>query len=196
MSQGGAAPAAAAAPAGAPAATSVTATPPAQPAAPAAPQNLFQLAQQQQQQAQPHGGDLGGAAAAAAAARQPGQMPNGSFVIPVNASGRIDVATMSQQPQIQQLRQIMQQNPATIQPILQTIAAQNPQVIQLFAQDPEGIAQVLGIDAAQMGELADLGALAGALGGDGMDIELSEEEAAAVQRVRALSYCLFIRKLT
>ncbi|KAF8919954.1 XPC-binding domain-containing protein [Mucidula mucida] len=158
---GAAAPAAGAAPA---AATNVAATPAAAaPAAPTGPQNLFQLAQQQQQQQATTGGaglgSLGGG----------GGMPP------------IDMAALQSSPQLQQLREVLQQNPALIQPIIQQLAASNPQLGQLIQQNPEALLQLLGGG-----------------GGEGDDdgpappgshvVHVTEEERAAIERLEALGF--------
>ena len=79
----------------------------------------------------------------------------------------------------------MQQNPALIQPVLQQLAAQNPALAGMFAQHPEALAQMLGME----GDLGDLGDLQGDEGGEGgvppgaTVIHVTEEESAAIQRV-------------
>ncbi|KII92541.1 hypothetical protein PLICRDRAFT_103937 [Plicaturopsis crispa FD-325 SS-3] len=156
----------AAAPAAAPAAAAAQ-----QPAAaPAAHQNLFQLAQQQQQAGAggaPGAGGLGGAAGAGGAAG-------------------LDLAALRDSPQIQQLRELMAQNPALIQPLIQQLAQSNPAIAQTIAQNPEALFQLLG-------------------GGDGMDfgdedgeggglppgthvVNVSEEERAAIERLEGLGF--------
>ncbi|KAI0339801.1 UV excision repair protein Rad23 [Trametopsis cervina] len=160
----GAAPPAAAAAAAAPAAPVSTpvaipapaVAPAAQPAA-AAPrtgqnQNLFQLAQQQQAQPQQAAG----------------------------AGGALDVQAIANQPQIQQLRQMMQQNPELVQPILEDLARQNPQLAQLFAQHPEMLAQILGLNPEDVGipEGEDQGVV----------VHITPEEAEAIQRLEGLGF--------
>jgi len=135
---------------------------PAQPApAPNAPQNLFQLAQQQQQH---HGGASGGGAA--------GGMPPA-----------LDIAALQNNPQVQQLRELVAQNPALAQPLIQQLAAQNPQLAQLFAQNPEAILQLLG-----GGEGFDFGDDGEGLPPGTHVINITEEEQAAIQRLEALGF--------
>ncbi|KAI0085192.1 hypothetical protein BDY19DRAFT_460817 [Irpex rosettiformis] len=166
--------------AAAPAAGSVAPPPPAaatvQPAAappathpatarPAQNQNLFQLAQQQQAQPQQLGGRPGGG--------------NAPVMVPVGPGGTLDMEAIANQPQIQHLRQLLRQNPALIQPILQDIATQNPQLAQVFQQNPEVIAQLLGINLEEVGDA------------EGMEehaIQVTPEEAAAIQRLQDLGF--------
>lgn len=126
---------------------------------------ILQLAQQQQAQQPP------------AAQRQAGQPQQ--LAIPVGPGGNIDVAAIQNQPQIQHLRQLMQQNPGLIQPIIQELATQNPQLTQLFAQNPAALAQIFGVPPEQLDLLEGLA--------DELPqqvIEITPEERAAIQRVR------------
>ncbi|KAK2592172.1 UV excision repair protein rad23 [Conoideocrella luteorostrata] len=94
--------------------------------------NLFDLA------AQHGGGGRGGgsgggnaaAAAAAAAAVSQGDMGNLDF--------------LRHNPQFQQLRQVVQQQPQMLEPILQQLGAGNPQLAQLIASNPDQFLQLLG----------------------------------------------------
>ena len=74
--------------------------------------------------------------------------------------------------------QAVQQNPALIQPLIQQIAGANPQLAQLIAQNPEALLQLLGAG----GEEDDMGEY-GDMGGEVMQVDLTPEEAAAVERV-------------
>jgi len=168
---GSAAPAASAGSAAVPAAQPAAAAP-AQPAAqPAAaptsnaPQNLFQLAQQQQQQAPLAAGGprLGGGAGAGA-----GAMPN--------------LETLANSPQIQHLRQVISQNPEMIQPMLQQLAMENPQLAQMFGQNPHALLTLLGIGAGEAGDEDD-GVPPGA-----QVINVTPEEQEAIQRLEALGF--------
>ncbi|KAF9241563.1 UV excision repair protein Rad23 [Melanogaster broomeanus] len=152
----------------APAAAAPQAAAPAAPApAPAQatgqPQNLFQLAQQQHQ----GGGALGGGAAGA-------------------VGGGIDVAALRNNPQLAQLREMVHQNPALLQPLVQQLAHANPQLAQLLTQHPEALMQLLGGgegDDAFEGEGGE---------GHGMPpptiVNITEEERAAIQRLEALGF--------
>ncbi|KAF7321318.1 Lysophospholipase [Mycena kentingensis (nom. inval.)] len=147
--------------AAAPAQPAAAAPAPAAPAAPGVGQNLFQLAQQaQQQQAQ------GGAGAGAAA----------------GGPGALDLAALQNNPQIQQLRDLMAQNPALIQPLIQQLGAQNPALMQMIEQNPAAIARLFGVEGAEF-EGED-----GALPPGAQVISVTEEERAAIQRLEALGF--------
>jgi UV excision repair protein RAD23 len=72
----------------------------------------------------------------------------------------------------------VQEDPTLIQPLIQQIAAANPQLAQLITQNPEALLQLLGAggDDDDMGEYGDMG-------GEVMQVNLTPEEAAAVERV-------------
>jgi len=80
--------------------------------------------------------------------------------------------------------QMVQQNPALIQPLLQQIAASNPALAQLINQNPEALYELLG--AALTGEGGDEDEDMGA-GQQVMHVNLTQDEAAAVERVSALT---------
>ncbi|ODN99410.1 UV excision repair protein Rad23 [Cryptococcus wingfieldii CBS 7118] len=76
--------------------------------------------------------------------------------------------------QLDAIRQMIQQNPALIQPLLQQITAENPELAQLIQQNPEALYQLLGgagdgDDDDEMGE------------GPVMRVDLTQEEAAALE---------------
>ena len=54
----------------------------------------------------------------------------------VGAAGRV--------PQLQQLQQILGQNPEALQSFIQQLSTQNPEAAQLLASNPEALLQLLG----------------------------------------------------
>lgn len=76
-------------------------------------------------------------------------------------------------PQFQQLRQVVQQQPQMLEPILQQVGAGNPQLAQLIANHPEQFLQLLAEDADEDAPLPP-GAQA---------ISVTEEEREAIERV-------------
>lgn len=105
-----------------------------------------------------------GAAAAAAAAAAGGQ-----------GFGNLDF--LRNNAQFQQLRQVVQQQPQMLEPILQQLGASNPQLAQLIAQNPDQFLSLLGEDADDDAPLPP-GAQA---------ISVTEEERDAIERVCAPS---------
>ena len=108
---------------------------PAVPAQPAAaptgdePINLFEAAAQAGQQGR--GGAARGAAAPGATAGAGGQQ------------GQMSMDFLRQSPHFQQLRQLVQQQPAMLEPILQQVAEGNPQLAQMIGQNQEQFLQLL-----------------------------------------------------
>ncbi|KAI6040332.1 hypothetical protein EDC04DRAFT_2567318 [Pisolithus marmoratus] len=132
--------------------------------APAAdqPQNLFQLAQQQQQQ-QPGGGGGGG-----------GARPGG-----------LGLGALRDQPRMAQLRELVEQNPALLQPLVQQLAQSNPQLGQMLASNPEALFQLLG-DMDDLGDGDDHEG--GGLPPGAQVINVTEEEREAIGRLEALGF--------
>lgn len=86
--------------------------------------------------------------------------------------------------QMNQLRELVMQNPALLQPMIQQLAQQNPQLAQYLEQNPEALLQILG-------QLNGEGGLEGdELAGDGQlppgaqVVHITPEEGEAIQRVR------------
>jgi UV excision repair protein RAD23 len=59
------------------------------------------------------------------------------------AGGQMDLDYLRQSPQFQQLRQLVQQQPSMLEPILQQVAEGNPQLAQMIALNPEQFLQLL-----------------------------------------------------
>ncbi|KAJ3778745.1 hypothetical protein EV361DRAFT_945857 [Lentinula raphanica] len=143
-------------------AAAAPATPAPAPAPPSnQPQNLFQLAQQQQQQQSTGAGRGVGAGAGAGGGPQ------------------LDLAALASSPQMQQLRQHLASNPEAIQPLIQSLAAQNPGLAQLLAANPDALANLFG---------GDLEGEDGDLPPGAQVVSVTEEERAAIERLEALGF--------
>lgn len=117
------------------------------------------------------GGNVGNAAAAAAAvAAAAGAGAGGQSL------GNLDF--LRNNTQFQQLRQVVQQQPQMLEPILQQLGAGNPQLAQLIAQNPEQFLALLGEDADEDAPLPP-GAQA---------IAVTEEERDAIERLCRLGF--------
>ena len=115
----------------------------------AAPLNLFAAAAQQAQQQQTQ-------------QQQPGDQS--------------DFANLRNTPHFQQIRQLVQSNPALLQPLLQQLGQSNPEILRSINADPSGFLQALleGADDEEGGN---------APGGSSM-IQVTQEEKEAIDRVR------------
>ncbi|KAI7975511.1 hypothetical protein EIK77_005877 [Talaromyces pinophilus] len=123
------------------------------------PVNLFEAAAQA-------GGAAGRGAAGGAGAGDAGTLGNLDF--------------LRNNPHFQQLRQLVQQQPQMLEPILQQVGAGNPQLAQLIGQNQEQFLQLLAEDLGEEGELPP----------GAHEIRVTEEERDAIERVRTVS--LFI----
>ncbi|CAG8455519.1 12692_t:CDS:2 [Rhizophagus irregularis] len=63
--------------------------------------------------------------------------------VPVSTNTSATTAGLRNQPQLQQLRQLVQQNPALLQHLVQQIGASNPQLLQLINNDPANFLRIL-----------------------------------------------------
>ncbi|KAI8953965.1 UV excision repair protein Rad23 [Xylaria longipes] len=127
--------------------------------------NLFDLAAQAQSQGGSRGGS-GGAGQAAGAGANPA----------TRDLGNLDF--LRNNPQFQQLRQVVQQQPQMLEPILQQLGAGNPQLAQLISQNPDQFLQLLGEDNDDDAPLPP-GAQA---------ISVTEEERDAIERLCRLGF--------
>ncbi|KAI0971165.1 XPC-binding domain-containing protein [Xylaria arbuscula] len=154
--------AAAGAAAGAAAPTAAPAGQPSEGAPQADSVNLFDLAAQ-------YGGSRGGSGAATQAG---GAGANSA----TRDLGNLDF--LRNNAQFQQLRQVVQQQPQMLEPILQQLGAGNPQLAQLISQNPEQFLQLLGEDGDDDAPLPP-GAQA---------ISVTEEERDAIERLCRLGF--------
>ncbi len=76
-----------------------------------------------------------------------------------------------------QLQQLVQQNPAALQPLVQAIAQSNPQLAEAMNHDPQGVLSLLAGGAGGAGEEMELPTLA----------ELSDEDRAGVEQIVAMA---------
>lgn len=130
------------------------------------PINLFEAAAQAGQ-----GGRGGGGAARAGAT---GGAPAGAGA----ALGGNSLDFLRNNPQFQQLRQVVQLQPQMLEPILQQVGAGNPQLAQMIASHPEQFLQLLAEDADEDAPLPP-GAQA---------ISVTEEEREAIERLCRLGF--------
>ncbi|KAK9416191.1 putative XPC-binding domain-containing protein [Seiridium unicorne] len=131
--------------------------------------NLFDLAAQAGRGGSRGGANPGAAAAAAAAAAAGAQGGQGGL-------GNLDF--LRGNAQFQQLRQVVQQQPQMLEPILQQLGAGNPQLAQLISAHPDQFLNLLGEDADDDAALPP-GAQA---------ISVTEEEREAIERLCRLGF--------
>lgn len=133
------------------------------------PVNLFEAA------AQRGSGGTGGGAARSAGAGVTGT--SGAQGGGAGANANLDF--LRNNPQFQQLRQVVQQQPQMLEPILQQVAAGNPQLAQIITQNPDQFMQLLAEDGDEDVQLPP----------GAQQISVTEEEREAIERVSTLSFC-------
>jgi len=102
------------------------------------PVNLFEAAAQAGQGGRGSGG--GGASGAVAAAAG---LDFGAAAAGAGGGGLGNLDFLRNNPQFQQLRQVVQQNPQMLEPILQQVGAGNPQLAAMIGQNPTQFLQLL-----------------------------------------------------
>ncbi|KAL7746601.1 UV excision repair protein rad23 [Sorochytrium milnesiophthora] len=149
-----------------------------------------QLQQQQQQQRQPAESTASGnlfEMAAQQAREQQQQHRQGANALNMNA-----LAGLANGPHFEQLRQMIHADPQLIQPILQQLAATDPQLMQLINSNPQAFMNLLmggaGGDEGMGEEGEEGGAAPGGLPPGAHVIEITEDEKAAVDRLCNLGF--------
>jgi len=115
----------------------------------------------------------------------------GAAVAPQQGTGG-SLSSLRSHPQFQALRAIVQQSPNLLQPMLQELGKNNPQLLSVINANQ---AEFLGMlnEPLAPGEASQMAELMGQImeqGGDeeAVEIELSEEEAAAIERLEGLGF--------
>ncbi|BGO99592.1 putative Uv excision repair protein rhp23 [Rhodotorula toruloides ATCC 204091] len=128
---------------------------------------------------------------AAAAARN---APSAPAAATGGAGASPELAALRSNPVFGQLRSLVQQNPALLQPFLQQLGASNPELLSLIERNQqafveylqEGLGEGEGLDAL-LDQFGDDGDDEGGMGG-GQYIQVTEEERAAIQRLVAMGF--------
>ncbi|XP_005994200.1 UV excision repair protein RAD23 homolog A isoform X1 [Latimeria chalumnae] len=95
------------------------------------------------------------------------------------------------QPQFQNMRQVIQQNPALFAALLQQLGQENPQLLQQISQNQEQFIQMLNEPLGEMAEMADIEGELGAIGEDLPQtnyIQVTPQEKEAIERLKALGF--------
>jgi len=158
---------------------------PAQPAAASQPQTAgaqpAAAAAGEQPAAPAQGGNVNlfEAAANAAAQRQQAQARPAAGGAGLGGLGNLEF--LRNNPQFQQLRNAVQQNPQMLEPILQQVAQGNPQLASVIAQNPEAFLNLLG-------EGVDDDDEEGGIPPGGTAIQVTEQERDAIDRLCGLGF--------
>ncbi|KAJ1964602.1 UV excision repair protein rad23 [Dipsacomyces acuminosporus] len=110
------------------------------------------------------------------------------------SSGLQALERLRDTPQFQQLQHIVAENPQMLQPVLQELAVQQPQLVRLIANHEEEFLHMLleGLSEEQVNAAINAGGLAAEDDGEGDDshqyIRITPEERAAIERLEALGF--------
>ncbi|NWV31794.1 RD23A protein, partial [Grantiella picta] len=121
--------------------------------------------------------------------RPPEQPPaEGQWVSPAGHAhpGENPLEFLREQPQFQNMRQVIQQNPALLPALLQQLGQENPQLLQQISQHQEQFIQMLN---EPLGELGELEGEVGAIGDESPQmnyIQVTPQEKEAIERLKAL----------
>ncbi|CAN7938788.1 unnamed protein product [Ixodes hexagonus] len=145
------------------------------------------------------GGNTEGRAAPPAEVQSPGQ-ETVSGALPVSAAevlgsgGPEDpLAFLRFQPQFQQMRQVIQQNPQLLNAVLQQIGQSNPQLLQLISQNQEAFVRMLNEPSPPPGGSTGGTPPAAAALGSGAPLEVNygqvtPQDKEAIERLKALGF--------
>ncbi|KAM3845320.1 UV excision repair protein RAD23 homolog A isoform 2-T2 [Vipera latastei] len=95
------------------------------------------------------------------------------------------------QPQFQNMRQVIQQNPALLPALLQQLGQENPQLLQQISQHQEQFIQMLNEPLGEMADIADIEGEMGAIGEEAPQmnyIQVTPQEKEAIERLKALGF--------
>ncbi|XP_067007122.1 UV excision repair protein RAD23 homolog B [Anabrus simplex] len=113
---------------------------------------------------------------------------------PAPASGEDPLAFLRSQPQFQQMRQVIQQNPQLLNTVLQQIGQTNPALLQLISQNQEAFVRMLNEPAPGGGNAAEVAANQGANAGADEAvlgpgfIQITPQDKEAIERLKALGF--------
>ncbi|KYO25711.1 UV excision repair protein RAD23 homolog A [Alligator mississippiensis] len=110
---------------------------------------------------------------------------------PPTSEGENPLEFLREQPQFQNMRQVIQQNPALLPALLQQLGQENPQLLQQISQHQEQFIQMLNEPLGEGGDVAELEGEIGAMGDDTPHmnyIQVTPQEKEAIERLKALGF--------
>ncbi|KAG5841526.1 hypothetical protein ANANG_G00200450 [Anguilla anguilla] len=107
---------------------------------------------------------------------------------PASATGANPLEFLRNQPQFQQMRQIIQQNPSLLPALLQQIGRENPQLLQQISSHQEQFIQMLNEPSQEGGGQSGGEGVSEAGGGQMNYIQVTPQEKEAIERLKALGF--------
>ncbi|KAL7988336.1 hypothetical protein Chor_007255 [Crotalus horridus] len=112
-------------------------------------------------------------------------------LILLGPTGENPLEFLRDQPQFQNMRQVIQQNPALLPALLQQLGQENPQLLQQISQHQEQFIQMLNEPLGEMADIADIEGEMGAIGEEAPQmnyIQVTPQEKEAIERLKALGF--------
>uniref|UniRef100_A0A8C6XTD1 UV excision repair protein RAD23 n=1 Tax=Naja naja TaxID=35670 RepID=A0A8C6XTD1_NAJNA len=109
----------------------------------------------------------------------------------LGSTGENPLEFLRDQPQFQNMRQVIQQNPALLPALLQQLGQENPQLLQQISQHQEQFIQMLNEPLGEMADIADIEGEMGAIGEEAPQmnyIQVTPQEKEAIERLKALGF--------
>ncbi|KAL1785051.1 hypothetical protein HispidOSU_026139 [Sigmodon hispidus] len=109
---------------------------------------------------------------------------------PVEA-GENPLEFLRDQPQFQNMRQVIQQNPALLPALLQQLGQENPQLLQQISRHQEQFIQMLNEPPGELADISDVEGEVGAIGEEAPQmnyIQVTPQEKEAIERLKALGF--------
>lgn len=106
-------------------------------------------------------------------------------------AGENPLEFLRDQPQFQNMRQVIRQNPALLPALLQQLGQENPQLLQQISRHQEQFIQMLNEAPVELGDVSDAEGEAGAIGEEASHmnyIQVTPQEKEAIERLKALGF--------
>ncbi|KAG7481580.1 hypothetical protein MATL_G00068050 [Megalops atlanticus] len=107
---------------------------------------------------------------------------------PSPATGANPLEFLRNQPQFQQMKQIIQQNPSLLPALLQQIGRENPQLLQQISSHQEQFIQMINEPSQELGGQSGGEGVTEAGGGHMNYIQVTPQEKEAIERLKALGF--------
>ncbi|KAK1342637.1 hypothetical protein QTO34_015403 [Cnephaeus nilssonii] len=106
-------------------------------------------------------------------------------------AGENPLEFLRDQPQFQNMRQVIQQNPALLPALLQQLGQENPQLLQQISRHQEQFIQMLNEPPGELADISDIEGEVGAIGEEAPQmnyIQVTPQEKEAIERLKALGF--------
>ncbi|XP_068939068.1 UV excision repair protein RAD23 homolog A [Petaurus breviceps papuanus] len=110
---------------------------------------------------------------------------------PAPEGGDNPLEFLRDQPQFQNMRQVIQQNPALLPALLQQLGQENPQLLQQISRHQEQFIQMLNEPTGELADMSDVEGEVGAIGEESPQmnyIQVTPQEKEAIERLKALGF--------